>query len=167
MEFIDDALDAAKEALVVGSELTHVAGADTPIIGTIVNSAEAAGEYTQALAANSEGDQEAEDFHRDRGYYDLLKAVPSVGTTLGLAELMNGGVNFARGRGFKDGMEDVKDTTLDFAAMFGNLNPMGHDPFLSKGHDTWGSHTELRQTVEHREQLKKRLREQRKEEGER
>lgn len=170
--------DIAKEVGLLGAEVGHFAGKHTPFIGTVVNGIEAARHYGAASDAERAGDMDKADYYHDKAGYDLLKAVPGVGTALGMAELAAGTANVMYGGSFHDGMETVGDYTMDIGAMlgigaFGAPNPIpgtGAPPRRSDRddddlggnnyHDSWGSHAKLRRSLHYRELLEERAKHQ-------
>jgi hypothetical protein len=171
MGFLGEAWDVVKEVGLLGCEVAEVAGEDTPLIGTAVNGVEAAYHYGKSSDAENRGDMDEADYEHDKAGYNLLKAIPGVGTVLGVTELMNGTVSAVRGNGFHNGMEDVGDSVMDWGAALGigalgASNPIpltGAPPKRSDRdddgdggnnyHDTWGSHGALRQSIEEKERF--------------
>jgi len=156
MSDLGDGFEVAKELGSMAADEFEVLGEQTPVIGAAIESAYDMGKSNHEDAL---GNDDAADHYHDRAGYEMLKAVPLVGTALTVTELMNGGVNLARGKGFVDGMEDVRDHVEDLGAMAG-IGVMGADhPIPGTGqspheaHDGWGSHTDLRHSVEEQERF--------------
>jgi hypothetical protein len=154
--FFDTILDPVVEVGSLGVEALEAVGEATPIVGTAINGGKAIYHSSKAHDAEMAGDTDAADMYGSKASYDWLKAIPGVGTVLGLGELANGlhnAVDTSDSRHsaperFASGMENFSDGVQDAGAM------LGIDEFSGKGHhDSWGSHTELRENVEERERL--------------
>jgi hypothetical protein len=154
MGFFGDVLEVGGEVLSMGAEVTEVAGEATPFIGAGFNGAKAVSEASQAHDAELAGDKDKADFHGGEAAYDWLKAVPGVGTALGVAELTGGAVSGLQGHGFVHGMDEVKDMTKDVGAMVG-IEEFGGGKYKGdpRTHDEWGSHAELREQDEDKERF--------------
>jgi hypothetical protein len=162
MGALESAWDVTKEVGLLGSEVLEVAGEDTPLIGSAVNVAESAYHYGKANDLENAGDQDGADYQHDKAGYDAVKAIPGVGSFLGVSELASGLHSYNTGGGFHDGMENFGDHVMDIGAMAGIGGLGATDPIPLTGgppqrydrnddgdggnnnHDTWGSHAALR-----------------------
>ena len=171
MSFLGDAWDITKEAGVFAAEAFEVAGEDTPYVGALINGAQAMKDADTSRDASAAGDADKADYYHDRAGYDMLKAIPGVGSVLGAAELENGAWSALHGKGFKNGMDDVGDSVMDWGAALG-IGDLGSShplPFTgapperadrdddgmggNNRHDTWGSHEDLRHRIEDKEEF--------------
>jgi hypothetical protein len=154
MGFLGDVYEVGGEVLSLGAEATEVAGEATPFIGAGFNGAKAVREASLSHDAELAGDKDKADFHGGEAAYDWLKAVPGVGSVLGVAELAGGAVSGLQGNGFVHGMDEVKDMTKDLGAMAG-VEEFGAGKYKGdpRTHDGWGSHAELRDEEEEKEQF--------------
>jgi hypothetical protein len=171
MGALESAWDITKEVGLLGAEVGEVAGEDTPLIGSIVNGAEAAYHYGKASDLEDQGDHDGADYQHDKAGYDVLKMIPGVGTVMGVGELANGIYSSATGGTFHDGMENFGDHVMDVGAMAGVGGLGASNPIPLTGgppqrgdrdddgdggnnyHDTWGSHAALRDKNEDRERF--------------
>jgi hypothetical protein len=170
--FLEAAWDVTKEVGLLGAEVGEVAGEDTPLIGTVVNGLEAAYHYGKASDLENAGDHDGADYQHDKAGYNVLKAIPGVGTVMGIGELANGTYNAVTGNGgFHEGMESFGDHVMDVGAMAGIGGLGASNPIPLTGappkrddrdddgdggnnyHDTWGSHAALREKNEDRERF--------------
>ncbi len=154
MGFLSEAYEIGGEVLSLGAEATEIAGEATPFIGAGFNGAKAVSQASQAHDAELAGDKDSADFHSGEAAYDWMKAVPGVGTALGVAELTGGAVSGLMGNGFVHGMDEVKDMTKDVGAMAG-IEEFGAGKYKGdpRTHDGWGSHAELREQEEDKERF--------------
>lgn len=154
MGLFGDVLEAGVETASVAMDVTERAGEATPFVGAGLNGGKAIYHSSQAHDAELAGDKDKADFYGGEAAYDWLKAIPGVGTGLGLAELTGGAVSLIKGDGFVHGMDEVKDMTKDVGAMAG-IEEFGAGKYQGdpRTHDSWGSHAELRETNEDRERF--------------
>lgn len=160
MGVLGDIWEVGSELGMIGIEATEAAAEATPFIGAAFNGAKATAHATQAHDAELAGDTESAKFYGSEAAYDWTKAIPGVGTALGIGELAEGAVGGIAalgygggikdvGRGFVRGMDNFKDTAMDLGAMAG-IDEFGAarydgDPKALAG---LGAHTKAREHAE-------------------
>jgi hypothetical protein len=156
MSFWSDALEIGTEVGSVAAEGLEVAGEYTPLIGTAVNGAKAIYHSSKSHDAEMAGDKDKANFYGNEAAYDWMKAIPGVGTILGVGELAGGVANVVEGGkgGFVGGMNKMQDGMEDLGAMLG-IDEFGASKYKGdpNAHDTFGSHGELREQIEEQEKF--------------
>jgi len=159
MGFWGDVLEVGAEVGSLAVEAGELAGEATPFVGAGINGGKAI--YHSSLAHDAElaGDQQTADHYGSEAAYDWVKAIPGVGTAMGVGELAEGTVGavgaladgkgmVGAGKGFMHGMDNFKDTFKDLGAM------AGVDEFGAKKYGHLGAHSELREHAEDSERFK-------------
>lgn len=143
-------LDVAEH---VGPKVFEHAG----LIGNAVSAGEAIYNSSKAHDAEMAHDYEGADQYGSEAAYDWVKAVPVLGTAMGVGELASGaywgGKAALNGRGFAGslkagvaGMDNFKDTAKDLGSMAG-ISEFGGSKYAHLG-----AHGELRESVEGRDE---------------
>jgi len=136
------AKDAQKEASAgwgawkkIGKAFGTEAEESLPFFGIGAAAYNIATHSAKAQDAHRKHEFDEEDYYRGEANYDWIKGVPFLGGALGIAELAGGVVNAVQGGEFVEGMNLVKDGTIDLV------------------HDSDKSHTDLRHNHEEREHM--------------